>query len=295
MSKEEIFNTFDLPTLDIRNRMKESDYTIVIPIGSCEKHGDHIPTGVDTNTTWEIARRGCRKSKTLHTQIIPVGYSPHHMGLLGDGCGTITLNGSTFRGLVYCLGKSMIYHGFNKIVYISIHGSNTQVMEEVLRTLRYETGAFIAWYKPDCERNVGRLMGTILEGDAEETPGWHSGEQETSHALAYNEAHCHMERVKKGGAHAPRWLGPNFKKLDGTRTVEFQGLDNIWIPMDHHEYCDTATIGNPLRASKEKGEAMYESQSDHFADFLREVRKLDLPVVTDEKRVWDNRASVGYY
>lgn len=285
---ERIYNTFDLTSYDIAQRVKECD-VIMIPMGSCEKHGPHIPTGVDTNTTWTIVTRAAAKADVMHTQIIPVGYSPHHMGPVGTGSGTLTFDGPTYRRIIYSLGRCMIYHGFNKIVFVSIHGSNTQVMEEVLRRLRYDTGAFIAWYKPACERMLTPIS-DILEGAREETPGWHSGEQETSHALAFNETTCHMERAKPDSAHAPAWMGPGFHKLDGTRTVEFQGLDNIWVPMEHHEYCDTATIGNPLRASKEKGEALYESQSDHLAAFLREVKKIDM-VVPSDKRDFPSRAS----
>ncbi len=285
---ERIYNTFDLPSYDIAQRLKECD-TIMIPLGSCEKHGPHIPTGVDSNTTWKITTMAAKKADVMHTQIIPVGYSPHHMGPVGQGTGTLTLDGPTYRGLVYNLGRCLIYHGFNKLVYVSIHGSNTLVVEEVLRRLRYETGAFISWYKPACERTVG-VLATILEGPPEETPGWHSGEQETSHALGYDESTCHMERAKRDTAHAPRWMGPAFSKIDGSRTVEFQGLDNIIVPMDHHEYCDTATIGNPLRASVEKGRRLYDYQSDHLAAFLEEVKKFNIKV-PDEKRAYPGVAS----
>jgi len=123
--------------------MKECD-AIMIPMGSCEKHSPHIPPGVDSNTTWRITTRAARKVDVMHTQIIPVGYSPHHMEVIGGGGGTLTFSGPTYRGIIYELGRSMIYHGFNKIVFVSIHGSNIQVMEEVLKRLRYETGAFIA-------------------------------------------------------------------------------------------------------------------------------------------------------
>ncbi|HBL35298.1 MAG TPA: creatinine amidohydrolase, partial [Firmicutes bacterium] len=43
----------------------------------------------------------------------------------------------------------------------------------------------------------------------------------------------------------------------GSGMVTFMGAENIWVPMEHHEYSDTATIGNPLRASKEKGEKYF--------------------------------------
>ncbi len=72
MAAERIYNTFDLTSFDIAQRLKECDL-IMIPMGSTEKHGPHIPTGVDSNTTWGIVTRAAKKADVLHTQIIPVG------------------------------------------------------------------------------------------------------------------------------------------------------------------------------------------------------------------------------
>jgi creatinine amidohydrolase len=59
--------------------------------------------------------------------------------------------------------------------------------------------------------------------------------------------------------------------------------------MEHHEYCDTATIGNPLKASKEKGEKLFQIQSGHLASFLEEVKRMKI-VVPYEKREWPERS-----
>ena len=59
--------------------------------------------------------------------------------------------------------------------------------------------------------------------------------------------------------------------------------------MNHHEYCDTATIGNPLRnTSVEKGRRIFEKMAAHLADFVGEVKKIEVRV-PDEKRDWPNR------
>ena len=96
---------------------------------------------------------------------------------------------------------------------------------------------------------------------------------ETSQCLAYNEKICHMDRAHSHKAHAPEWLGPEFAKKDGVPFVVFQGTENIFIPMEHHEYGEEATIGDPHLASVEKGEAIFEAASDNLADFVNEVRK----------------------
>jgi creatinine amidohydrolase len=59
--------------------------------------------------------------------------------------------------------------------------------------------------------------------------------------------------------------------------------------MEHHEYSDTATIGNPLRASKEKGLKFFELAAKGLADLLEEVKKFPIKVPA-EKREFNNRA-----
>jgi hypothetical protein len=77
------------------------------------------------------------------------------------------------------IGRSLIHHGFNKIIYVTGHGSNIKVLDPMLRTLRYETHAFIALYKAYSERDLS-LVQDIIENPKEETPGWHCSEMETA-------------------------------------------------------------------------------------------------------------------
>jgi creatinine amidohydrolase len=134
-----------------------------------------------------------------------------------------------------------------------------------------------------------------MTGPPEETPGWHAGELETSTTMAYMkdkgiyEGSVFMERAKQDRAHAPKWMGSAFSKTDGTNTVKFQGSENIFVPMMHHEYSDTATIGNPLRASKEKGQKYFLRAGEALAALLEEVKKFNIKV-PDEKRHFVNRA-----
>jgi creatinine amidohydrolase len=235
-----------------------------------------------------VVREAAPSANTLHTPIIPVGYSPHHMGEVGQGSGTMTLSGPTYRAVVYELAMSMIYHGYNKIVFVSHHGSNSKVIDDVLRRLRYETDCFVCWYKTPTERDYS-LVGDIMEGPPEETPGWHAGEMETSTVWAWDESLIDMDKAKQDRTHAPAWMGDKFSKKDGTASVTFSGAENIVVPMEHHEYSDTATIGNPFRGSKEKGERYFKASGKALAAFLEEVKKFKIKV-PDEARLFKNRA-----
>ena len=272
---------------EVAEQLKKTD-VIMIPMGSNEKHGAHVVLGTDTFTTMGVVKVAAELAQVMYTPIIPVGYSPHHMGEVNSGSGTMTLSGNTYRAVVYDLAMSMIYHGFNKIVFVSHHGSNSKVIDEVLRKIRYETGCFVCWYKTPTERNYS-IVGGIMEGPPEETPGWHAGELETSTVWAWDETLIDMDKAKQDRTHAPRYMGTKFSKKDGSGDVSFMGSENIWVPMEHHEYSDTATIGNPFRGSKEKGQKYFEMAGKALAAFLEEVKKWDIKVPL-EARMFKNRA-----
>jgi len=272
---------------EVAEQLKKTD-VIMIPMGSNEKHGAHVVLGTDTFTTMGVVKVAAELAQVMYSPIIPVGYSPHHMGEVNSGSGTMTLSGNTYRAVVYDLAMSMIYHGFNKIVFVSHHGSNSKVIDEVLRKIRYETGCFVCWYKTPTERNYS-IVGGIMEGPPEETPGWHAGELETSTVWAWDETLIDMDKAKQDRTHAPRYMGPKFSKKDGSGDVSFMGSENIWVPMEHHEYSDTATIGNPFRGSKEKGQKYFEMAGKALAAFLEEVKKWDIKVPL-EARMFKNRA-----
>lgn len=279
-------NVLDLSYVDVAEYLKSQDL-VVVPIGSCEKHGGHIPLGTDAFITIGVVEQAARKASVLHTPLLPVGYSPHHMGEVNQGVGTLTFTAETVNRILYEIGRSLIFHGFNKLVYATHHGSNTKIIDPFLRRLRYETGAFIAFYKTPTEREC-TVVADIIEGPPEETPGWHSGEIETAMIMAWNPDLVDMSRAVQDRAHAPRWMGPAFSKRDGMGTVKFQESENIWVPMEHHEYSDTATIGNPFRANPEKGKKLFERGGDHLAAFLEEVKKISVTARHRDypERVW---------
>ena len=54
-------------------------------MGSTEKHGAHCPLGTDSFTAMGVIEKAAELSDTLYTPLLPVGYSPHHMGRVGQG------------------------------------------------------------------------------------------------------------------------------------------------------------------------------------------------------------------
>ena len=269
-----------LSYVDIQEYLKTKD-TILIPIASTEQHGPHLPLYTDTITAIEISERISEAIGVLHTPPIWTGYSPQHMYGVGQGRGTVTVRASTLLALMNDVARSMIHHGFNRVIFINGHGSNIKVVDPVLRKLRYETGALISFVKPYMERYEGILKG-LMENPPEETPGWHSSELETSQDMAWNPDLVRMERAVDTRAHIPEFLPKSFSKDDGMPDAEFEGYQYFSFPMDHHEFVENGIIGNPMRATAEKGEEAFRRLSEHVARGILELEKVPVNVHTRE-------------
>ena len=134
---------------------------------------------------------------------------------------------------------------------------------------------------PILERYTGVLKG-LMENPPEETPGWHSSELETSQDMAWNEDLVRMERAVNTKAHIPAFLPSTFEKNDGMPDVEFEGFQYFNFPMDHHEFVENGIIGNPLRATKAKGEEAFSRFSNHVAKGVLELMKVKVQVKNRE-------------
>ena len=270
----------NLTITDVENYLKEKD-TILVPMASFEQHGPHLPLWTDSLTAETVARRVDEKIGVLYSPVVWMGYSPQHMHEPGKGRGTITVRSSTLLNLINDVGRSLIHHGFNRIIFINGHGSNIKVIDPVLRKLRYETGALISFVKPYMENYVGLMVG-LMDNPIEETPGWHASELETSQDLAGMEEYVRMDRASFTKAHIPDFLPKSFEKKDGMPDVEFEGYKYFTFPMDHHEFIESGVIGNPLRATKEKGEEAFRRYSEHVARGVLELEKVEVNVHTRE-------------
>ena len=280
------FLSWDLGNLtitDINAYLAQKDL-IIVPMASLEQHGPHLPLYTDTVTAVEMSKRVAELIAVLHTPPIWMGYSPQHMHRPGMGRGTITMRSSTVLAVMYDTARSLIHHGFNRIIFMNGHGSNVKIVDPILRKLRYETGALIGFVKPYMERYYGILNG-LMENPPEETPGWHASELETSQDLAWNEGFVRMDRAEHTRAHVPEFLPRTFAKKDGMPDVEFEGYTYFNFPMDHHEFIESGVIGNPLRATREKGEEAFRRLSEHVARGILEL--MEVPVEVHDREFID--------
>ena len=97
-------NLLDLAPPDIAWFQERSDI-ILVPIGSLEQHGAHLPLGTDTITALEVSRRAALKADVPYTAPFWLGYSPQHMRETESAVGTITLRGGSGTMATYNLGQ----------------------------------------------------------------------------------------------------------------------------------------------------------------------------------------------
>src|SRR5690348_933063 len=87
---------------------------LLLPTGSVEQHGPHLPVDTDIHSAYEICLRVARAAAEPTIVLPPMwwGTSPHHMAFAG----TISLSSETFSALVVDICRSLQRHGFERIV-----------------------------------------------------------------------------------------------------------------------------------------------------------------------------------
>ncbi len=292
VKEEKIYNLFRCTYVEVREWLKETD-VVLIPIGSTEQHGPHCPVCTDSIATELPCALAAEMANVPYVQLLPIGYSPQHFHGPGIGSGTITFRSSTYQNVIYDIGRSLIHMGFNKLIFATGHTSNLKVLEPPLRTLRYQTGAFVCCFRNDAEAVPNLLKDKrILENPPEEAPGWHGSEVEASECLYFEQLYgkkiVHLERAKKDWTHPPKWItevSDKFIKMNGSPYLTMNGLDVAWVPMDHQEYSDTGLVGypgNPFRASAQKGETIVKEKAKLLAEFVEEIKKVKVEIKNRE-------------
>lgn len=277
-------NLEELGSGDVRARINAGADTVLVPLGSLERHGNPFtPLGLDGIIVRAVVERAAAKADVLHTPLMPFGWAPMHVGRPGEGGGAVTLRAETFRLVMEDAARSLIYQGFDKVLFCTLHGPNVDAAEEILYSLRIETGAFVALYGGRESSAVGEIFAS--------PPARLTSDVECSMAMALVGERFQSEeyRSRAYDISPPEWMGAGFSKVSGMgSTLEFGGAANIHLGLDDSEYTRKA-IENPppSHANAERGEELLDSLSDHLAEFAREAKGLEVQVT---ERDWPRRA-----
>ncbi len=108
---------------------------VIIPAGSIEQHGVHLPMGTDFYNGLERAKLIAQKTDVLVAPILMPGNSPYHMGFAGS----ITLSAETIQKVYFEAAQSLMKHGFKRFLLLSAHGGNRATVGYIVDRINHET------------------------------------------------------------------------------------------------------------------------------------------------------------
>lgn len=246
---------------EVKNLL-QNDPVVIVPTGSVEQHGPHLPLLVDYELASAVARLAAAEATAqgvtcLVTPPIWNGYSPHHM----DFAGTITLQASTFMAVLTDVARSLSSHGFKRILFLNGHGGNTNLIRTTVQTLEFEHGVSSAganyWDLALEEINAWRQS---------ETGGInHACEFETSMMLALRSELVQLSAVQDRIVRRPSYLSPDLTVGGKVATAD-----------PFSKLTDTGVMGAPSLASKQRGDEVLTAVISAVARFLREFSEWEV-------------------
>lgn len=110
------------------------DVLVVIPTGSLEQHGTHLPLFTDSLIVTAVAEavEARLSDKVLLTPTLWLGSSGHHLAFSGS----LSADFQTHIGAIDSVVESLIPHGFTKFMVLNGHGGNTDPNGIATRTLK---------------------------------------------------------------------------------------------------------------------------------------------------------------
>ncbi|ELZ11577.1 hypothetical protein C479_06931 [Halovivax asiaticus JCM 14624] len=228
----------------------------LVPLGSTEQHGPHLPEGTDHMIARGLAREAAERTGYLCTPTITIGVSDHHRQFPG----TMWVEPPVFRDYVESLTRNLTAHGIDRVIYVNAHGGNVQHLQEVSKRLHKDGTAYaIEWM---WDESIPELVDELFE-----TNGPHAGPKETS-MVAYLEdlvREDELDAAYEGGM-AP--VDRETFTRNGARVFH-----------DSIENSANGSFGDPRDASAEKGAQLFEAATDQLvdlADWLVDRPKDDL-------------------
>ena len=235
------------------NTVRDTRYDIaVLPWGATEAHNFHLPYSTDNVETERIAalaagRAWERGARVVVLPLVPFGVNTGQIDI--PLC--VNLNPSTQALVLRDVATALAGQGIPKLVILNGHGGND--FRQMIRELQPGVALFLCtvnWYQVvDAKAFFADL-------------GDHAGELETSVMLQV----------------APELVRPLSEAGPGrARRFKVAGLREgwAWAPRQWRQVTDDTGVGDPAKATAEKGRSYVEAVSEKIAGFLVELARAD--------------------
>ncbi|MBS7622584.1 creatininase family protein [Candidatus Bathyarchaeota archaeon] len=251
----------ELTSEDVKDASSQVEM-VLVPIGSFEQHGRHLPLATDSIIVHEVTRIVAERINlefpVLIAPLIPLGKSTEH----ASRAGTISLEGDVLGEVLRSVCRSLVRDGFKKIVFMNGHGGNVSLLTSMLREIREETGAFTASIYLYSEDLLGDSVSRFNEWDM-----FHACALETSFMMVLRPELVHLEK-------ASRNIPQKFTQQSGYKHLLLsrkRGVEFSWLIDD---LSHSGVVGDPTKATPETGRAILESLVERICEVLREVKRV---------------------
>lgn len=247
-STEYRYNRLTWPEM---NRAIEAQKVVILPTGSTEQHGRHLPLDVDVFLAESVCLEAGRRAADRVLVLPPISYglNLHHI----DFPGTVHIEPETFIAFCLDITKSLAYHGFQKILIVNGHGSNTPLIDLVARKTVLATKSLCA------SVNYIQLTLEAFEQVRDTQVVAHADELETSLYLYLAPERVSMDEAVRGDD-----VGGKYVTSDSTYQYPVRFSD-IW-----GRWTTTGVHGDPTTATAEKGKVLFEAAVSRLVEIVDE-------------------------
>jgi creatinine amidohydrolase len=200
---------------------------LVVPVGSLEQHGAHLPLDTDTRIAVAVAERACAGRPGVGlAPAIAIGASGEH----ADFPGTLSIGNVALSTLILELGRHASLH-WPVMLLVNGHGGNVAALSDALRQLRAEGRDCDVWH-------AGVRPPMLAAAGVRLVPDAHAGRVETSLMLALSPEDVRLDAAVRGETR------PLTEILAGLRTRGVRGVS------------PSGVLGDPAGASAAEGERL---------------------------------------
>lgn len=254
----------ELTWIEMREAIS-SKPVVLLPFGTVEDHGPHLPLNTDNVIIEAICLDAARRApgEMLVMPTAAYGLDEHHM----DFPGTITVDMQTLLAFVADVAISPARHGFSHVLIVNGHGSNASIAELAARRVVLQTGIVCGAMSPNAAIDPTLAEPTLSEMRRSGPGGVaHAGEYETAMMLHLRPDLVQMDKaVREIGQ-----LKLEHFNWDHSEPSVLSWQD-WWSRMSESGVC-----GDPTVATAEFGRALFERTVQNFVRFVRDFRTLPL-------------------
>jgi creatinine amidohydrolase len=221
---------------------------VILPVGSVEEHGDHLPLCTDSIQPEYVAVEVAKKTKCIIAPTVKYGVCTSARNFPG----TISIRFDSLRSLIRDILEELVRNGFSRILVLSGHAGQAHMT--ALKLAAKET---LRHHDKNMKQDRPRIMvcsdydfAYELKGKYFDKKDGHAGAIETSRIMS---------------------IRPDLVKKKGVKS--YPNLPRFEIISDVQPYFPSGVIGDPTVASFKKGKRTNEYVVKHVAALVEELKR----------------------